>query len=455
MKKKIFIGLIVLLTLIVGIAFAGVQIGDKRYHFITLTSEGLTIRDTFGDVVFTFGDDGLDIAGTLTVDGVVALGTVLPVASGGTGATTLADGGILLGSGTSAITALGAATNGQIPVGDGTTDPVLATITGTADEVVVTNGAGSITLSAGAGLSSLGGLTETNGGLPYGTADNAYAWLAAGAEGALLMGNGAGAPSFLAAGTAGYYLIGAGAADPVWTTQPTLTSLEGITITNGGILYGTAADTLANLAAGAEGTLLMGNGAGAPSFLAAGAAYQVLRGAGAADPTWADIPIITGGVGTGVTSTTGVFKSAMFKSVISYTQFDSAGTTHDFTIGAVPDKSIIHAVVVDQSTAFVCAAVCTTATLSATLGTSAGDTSYLESWDMDTGILVWGDADAEVGDKLDVAGNTNSGYIQWASSDIILRATSGTGNWGDGAGATNLNAGALTFYVFYSIMDLP
>lgn len=72
--------------------------------------------------------------------------TVVPVADGGTGASTLTDGGILLGSGTSAITALGAAANGEIPIGDGTTDPVLGTITAVANETDVTNGAGSITI---------------------------------------------------------------------------------------------------------------------------------------------------------------------------------------------------------------------------------------------------------------------------------------------------------------------
>src|SRR3990167_9104179 len=71
----------------------------------------------------------------------------LEVGIGGTGAATLTDGGILLGSGTGAITALGVAANGQIPIGDGTTDPVLATITGTVNQVTVTNGAGTITLS--------------------------------------------------------------------------------------------------------------------------------------------------------------------------------------------------------------------------------------------------------------------------------------------------------------------
>jgi len=55
---------------------------------------------------------------TLTLD------TALPVGQGGTGATTLTDGGILLGSGTGAITATAVLTDGQILVGDGDGDPV-------------------------------------------------------------------------------------------------------------------------------------------------------------------------------------------------------------------------------------------------------------------------------------------------------------------------------------------
>lgn len=121
--------------------------------------------------------------------------------------------------------------------------------------------------AAAAALASLAGLTETNGGIPYGTADNTYAWLAAGAEGTLLMGNGAGAPSFLAAGTSGYFLIAAGAADPVWTSQPTLAALEALTLTQGGILYATAADTPAILAKGTANQILrMNSGATAPEW---------------------------------------------------------------------------------------------------------------------------------------------------------------------------------------------
>jgi len=48
----------------------------------------------------------------------------LTVPNGGTGASTLTDGGVLLGSGTGAVTPMAVLTDGQIIVGDGTTDPV-------------------------------------------------------------------------------------------------------------------------------------------------------------------------------------------------------------------------------------------------------------------------------------------------------------------------------------------
>ncbi|GAF70148.1 unnamed protein product, partial [marine sediment metagenome] len=77
----------------------------------------------------------------------LTLTTPLLVPSGGTGLATITNHGILLGSGTGAITPLAEATDGQIPIGDTGADPVLATITGTANQVNIANAAGSITLS--------------------------------------------------------------------------------------------------------------------------------------------------------------------------------------------------------------------------------------------------------------------------------------------------------------------
>ena len=77
----------------------------------------------------------------------LSLDTALPVASGGTGAQSLTDGGVLLGSGTGAITALGQATNGQLVIGSTGADPVLATLTG-GSNITVTNTAGGISIAA-------------------------------------------------------------------------------------------------------------------------------------------------------------------------------------------------------------------------------------------------------------------------------------------------------------------
>lgn len=77
--------------------------------------------------------------------GSITLSSPLSVASGGTGASSLTDHSLLVGSGTDAITALGAATNGQLPIGSTGNDPVLAILTaGTG--VAITNSAGSITI---------------------------------------------------------------------------------------------------------------------------------------------------------------------------------------------------------------------------------------------------------------------------------------------------------------------
>ena len=60
----------------------------------------------------------------IPVAGYKAGGTDVAVADGGTGASSLTDGGVLIGSGTSAVTAMAVLADGEMIVGDGTTDPV-------------------------------------------------------------------------------------------------------------------------------------------------------------------------------------------------------------------------------------------------------------------------------------------------------------------------------------------
>ena len=78
----------------------------------------------------------------------LTLDTALPVAQGGIGASTLTDKAVLISqdSGTDAVGAVALTSNGQLIIG-GSDGPAAATLTGTSNEVTVTNGANSITLS--------------------------------------------------------------------------------------------------------------------------------------------------------------------------------------------------------------------------------------------------------------------------------------------------------------------
>lgn len=113
------------------IAKLGTKLGSKATP--SFSSIKLTDLDA-SEFVFT------DSAKTL-----VSVDVPLTVSYGGTGAASLTDHAILVGSGTSAITALSAASNGQLVIGSTGADPVLATLTA-GEGIDITNGAGSITV---------------------------------------------------------------------------------------------------------------------------------------------------------------------------------------------------------------------------------------------------------------------------------------------------------------------
>ena len=118
--------------------------------------------------VASFSSDNFSVSsGAVTikaggVDLTAEVTGTLPVANGGTGATTLTDGGVLLGSGTSAVTATAVLTNGQLLIGDGTGDPTVGTLT-EGSNVTITNGAGSITIASTDTTYSAGDLIDFDG----------------------------------------------------------------------------------------------------------------------------------------------------------------------------------------------------------------------------------------------------------------------------------------------------
>ena len=120
---------------------------------MTLVNNGngsVTIDSTGGGgaggvTELSFGSTGL-LPSSSQTGSIVMTGT-LNVGSGGTGATSLTNGGILIGSGTGIITATSQPTNGQLLIGSTGADPVLATLTdGTG--ITITEGAGAITIAA-------------------------------------------------------------------------------------------------------------------------------------------------------------------------------------------------------------------------------------------------------------------------------------------------------------------
>ena len=139
---------------------------------VTLTTGG---GGGGGVTTISFGTTGLTPA--LAASGIVAVAGTLVVANGGTGATSLTDHGILLGSGTAAITALGEASNGQLVIGSTGADPVLATVTD-GPGIVITGGAGSLEVGVDAVLEDLDtlGAPTTDGEFIVATGAGVFAY---------------------------------------------------------------------------------------------------------------------------------------------------------------------------------------------------------------------------------------------------------------------------------------
>ena len=124
----------------------------------------------------------------------LTLDTALPVAQGGIGATSLTDKAVLISqdSGTDAVGDRALTSNGQIIIG-GADGPAAATISGTSNEVEITNGANSIQIGLPNDVTIGGDLTISGGDID----------LTGAATDIDLVDNNASALSFDASGKAG------------------------------------------------------------------------------------------------------------------------------------------------------------------------------------------------------------------------------------------------------------
>ena len=164
----------------------------------------------------------------------VSTGTI-PVSKGGTGATSLTDGGVLLGSGTGAVTAMGVLSDGQMIVGDGTTDPVaesgatLRTSIGLGS--IATQASDSVSISGGS-ITGITDLVVADGGTGASSLT----------DGGVLLGSGTGAITAMAVLGDGEMIVGDGTTDPVAESGATLRTSIGVAI--GSDVQAFDADTL-------------------------------------------------------------------------------------------------------------------------------------------------------------------------------------------------------------------
>ena len=140
--------------------FKGIKSLDNLLT-VTTASNNITLQVNPANINLALCNNATSLFVTGPVSLTSGISGTLPVANGGTGLATLTSNSLFVGNGTSALTALGVATNGQIPIGRTGLSPVLATLTA-GTNVTVTNTSGAITIAA-----SLTTLTQDLNGAGY------------------------------------------------------------------------------------------------------------------------------------------------------------------------------------------------------------------------------------------------------------------------------------------------
>ena len=188
--------------------FTGIELSHASANTLTASSGVLSIE---GNRIFHAG------------------GTDIPVADGGTGVSTLTDGGVLLGSGTGAITAMSVLGDGEIIVGDASGDPIALDV-GSSSAITVLG-------TVATGTWEATDVAVAHGGTGVSTLT----------DGGVLLGSGTGAITAMAVLANGEMIVGDGTTDPVAESGTTLRTSIGVGTGDSpqftGVNVGAASDT--------------------------------------------------------------------------------------------------------------------------------------------------------------------------------------------------------------------
>lgn len=213
--------------------------------------------------------------------------------------------GILIGGPSGGPTTLALLTDGQLLVGQTGADPAPLTISGD----ITLNAAGAATVrNLPNGTTQAGAILATNVVPPGTPSAGTLRFYADSTAANLQMKNSSGTVATMVVpsnAVANQFLTGLDSAGVPLRAQPSFTNLSGTATvgqggtgltagTSGGVLFYSAAGTLASSAALAANGVVIGGGAGAaPSTLGVGATRTLLQGTGGA-PSWVAAPTVSG-----------------------------------------------------------------------------------------------------------------------------------------------------------------